>query len=72
MSEYLTVGDIQKLKNEPRNVVTYALDRYGPPPIGRVGIARVWSISQLDAICESLARTRARSTSPGRKQEVTT
>ena len=57
MSELLTIGDLRKLIGKPAYTINYAIEQHGPAPVGRVGIARVWSRDQLEEIQESVRRT---------------
>lgn len=67
MTNILTIADLRRLTKEPRHVIDHALQRFGPPPSGRAGNARVWDGSQLPSILESLRRTAERSTNPARR-----
>jgi hypothetical protein len=57
MSDLLTIGDLKRITGKPSYAINYAIERHGPAPVGRIGIARVWSRSQLALILESIRRT---------------
>jgi hypothetical protein len=67
MSEFLTISDLCRLVGEPSHIVNHALQRFGPAPRGRIGIARVWLHEDLVALRESLHRTAERSSIPSRR-----
>jgi hypothetical protein len=56
----ITIADLRRLTGKPAHVINYAIDRFGPPPAGRVGISRVWTSAALPALLESIQRTKAR------------
>lgn len=68
MGDMLTISDLRQILGQPAHIIDYALDRYGPAPRGRAGMARVWSRKDLPRIRESLKRTAERSTARGRKK----
>jgi hypothetical protein len=68
--DVITIADIRHVTGLPAHIVNHALDRHGPAPTGRVGIARVWARSQLNDILESLRKTAAKSTLPERRTEL--
>ena len=55
---------------EERSVLDHALRTYGPEPIGKVAIARVWSRHQLAAIAESLKTSASNRTRPTQKDRI--
>lgn len=57
----LTIADLRRLTGEPAHVLNYAIERFGPAPIGRVGISRIWAPDCHPAIKASLAKTAGRS-----------
>lgn len=61
MTAPLTIKDLEKLTQLPRHVVDHAVRRYGPAPVDRVGIIRLWRSEDLDQVFESLRRTAANS-----------
>jgi hypothetical protein len=72
MGDFLTIRDIRRATNEPAHVINHALDRFGPAPVGRIGIARVWRPEDLPAIRESLRKTSIRSSIRERRAAVAT
>ena len=70
VNDHLTIADIRRETSQPAHVINHALDRFGPAPAGRIGIMRIWELTQLPEIRESLRKTAARSTLPARRQEV--
>jgi hypothetical protein len=67
MSELLTISDLCRLTGEPAHIVNHAIQRFGPAPRGRVGIARVWWMDDVVQLRESLHRTAERSSNPARR-----
>jgi len=65
-----TISDLRRITGLPSHVINHALERYGPEPSGRIGIARVWQRDHLTKIQESLRRTAERSTREDRRGEV--
>lgn len=63
----LSLSDLAAKLGESIHVVNHALRRYGPEPIGRLGMARFWDPSQLPDIQASLRRTAERSTNKARR-----
>lgn len=59
MSIPVTIRTIRELYSLRPNVIDYAIDRYGPKPIGRIGITRIWSAESLPAIEAALRKTGA-------------
>ena len=57
---FFTLRDVMRLYGQPRHIVDYALDRYGPEPCGRVGIARIWRADDLPAIEEAIRKTHGK------------
>ncbi len=55
--DLLTVGDICRALNVPSHILNHALQRHGPAPTARIGIARVWPRSALPAIEASINKT---------------
>lgn len=53
----LTISELQAMTGLPRHVINYALERFGPPPRGKVGMTRIWDADDLPQILDSLART---------------
>ncbi len=70
MDELLTLSDLRKLTGAAKHVLNHAIDRFGPEPSGRIGIARVWTRDTLPRILESLAKTQANNRSTDRGEEV--
>lgn len=50
MPELLTIADLERLIGKPRHQINYALQRFGPPPRGRVAGVRTWSHEDVEAI----------------------
>ena len=71
MDDFMSLAEIEAMTGEPRNVLNYALARYGPPPTRRIGMVRVWSRDRLPAIHEALRKT-ARNSRLERRQQSTT
>ncbi len=67
MGEFLTISDLRRITGEPAHRINHALNRFGPEPAGRIGIARVWRPDQVPALQESLRKTSERSTLPERR-----
>ena len=61
MPDFLTIGGLRRIVQVPLHRIEYAIATYGPEPVGRVGIARVWSPQQLPDVVASLRRTSERS-----------
>ena len=59
MSDFWTVRRLREKYSLPPNVISYAIDRYGPEHAGRVGITRYWAPDDLPAIREALRKTGA-------------
>lgn len=57
MPNLVTIGDLKRLTGKPAHTINYAVERHGPAPIARIGIARVWNCSQVPEILESIERT---------------
>jgi hypothetical protein len=57
MSKLLTITDLGRLLGLRPYAVNYAIQKLGIEPTGRIGIARVWSESQLPAIREAVNQT---------------
>jgi hypothetical protein len=57
MSDSLTLADLRRQFRQPRHVLNYALETYGPAPTFRVGLIRFWSRDLLPQIQESLGKT---------------
>lgn len=70
MGQFLTIADLRRITGEPAHVLNFAIDRHGPQPVGRIGIARVWTEAELPAIRESLRKTAARSTTRAKAAEA--
>lgn len=62
VEDLLTLADLRRETSLPSHVINHALDRFGPAPAARIGIARVWARSQLSEILQSIQKTAARST----------
>lgn len=59
----LTIGDLLRtdgFSGYTRRQIEYALERGGIRPVGRVGIIRIYSVSQLPQILEAIRRTTCR------------
>ncbi len=72
MPELLTIGDLRRETREPAHVLNHAIDRFGPEPVGRIGISRVWRREDLPAIMASLAKTAIHSRLPERRAAAVT
>lgn len=70
MGDLLTLGDLRRITGQASHILNHAIERFGPEPAGRVGIARVWNRADLPAILESLERTARKSTLPERKGDL--
>jgi hypothetical protein len=57
-----TLGQLAEHFGVTNHRIKYAVERYKISPVTRVGILRVWSAEQLDAIKGALDRTARRST----------
>ena len=55
--ELFTVGQVAERLGLPLHVVRYAIDAYRIKPRMRVGILRVWSGDDLEAIAHAARRT---------------
>jgi hypothetical protein len=64
MPNVITISDLRKLTRKPSHVINHALNRYGPPPAGRIGITRYWNESDLSEILASIDKTQAGYRSP--------
>ncbi len=60
MGDLITLSDVRKQTGQPAHVINHALDRYGPEPAGRIGIARVWHREDLPKILAALEKTGTR------------
>jgi hypothetical protein len=63
MTVPLTISDLRRRTGKPSHVINHALLRYGPEPLMKIGICRVWSEEQLPLIEESIRKTAANRTS---------
>lgn len=61
MGDALTLRDLRHELDEEKHIISYAIDRYGPEPAGRIGTSRIWTKDQLPQIRQSLDRTRIHS-----------
>ena len=71
MADLLTISDLRRLTVAPTHILNHAIDRFGPEPVGRIGIARVWRADQVADVQESSRRTSQRSTIRERRGEST-
>ena len=62
MENLLTIGQLQSHFGVSRAVLDHAVRTYGPEPVGRIAVARVWPREQLCAISESLQASASRRT----------
>ena len=67
MYQFVSIGDLIDLLGEPRHRVEYAIERFAIKPIGRVGIARIWSVDDVPRIREALESTAANHIRMGRR-----
>ncbi len=72
MGDGITVSDVRRMTGQPAHVINYAIGRFGPEPLGRIGITRVWDKADLPAIYASLERTRVHSNLPKRRRAAET
>jgi hypothetical protein len=70
MRGVLSIADLRRITGKPSHVINHALLRYGPEPIGRIGIARIWRREDLPKIEESLRRTAENRTRREPQREV--
>jgi len=52
--DIITVGDIAKELNVDRDAVTYAIRKAGIEPVGRAGIVRLFSGSEVETVRQFL------------------
>jgi hypothetical protein len=57
MADLIALSDIRRMTKLPAHVINHAIDRYGPAPIGRIGITRVWRREDLPTVLASIAKT---------------
>lgn len=60
MSGLITISELRRVTGKPAHVINHAIDRHGPAPAGRIGIARVWRAEDLPRILESIRKTTGR------------
>ncbi len=70
MGDLLSIADLRQITGQPRHIITHAIERHGPEPVGRVGITRVWRRDDLPRILESLNKTARRSSTRAHKEAV--
>ncbi len=44
MSHALTLADLKQHFGQPRHILNYALETYGPAPSFRIGFMRFWRV----------------------------
>ncbi len=62
MRHSLTMSDLRRITGRTTRTINHAIERYGPEPSGRIGIARVWDRSAIPEIREALRKTTANRT----------
>jgi hypothetical protein len=62
MTDFVVMADLVALTKATEKRLNYAMKLHGPPPVGRIGVNRIWSRAQLDDIRESLRKCREANT----------
>ena len=60
MEGILTTAEIRRETGEPWHIINYAINRYGPEPVARLGMMRLWCRSDLSHIRASIEKTPRR------------
>ncbi len=54
MTGILILSDLRRITGKSARAINYAIEKYGPAPIARIGIVRVWPKGAIPEIRESL------------------